>query len=763
MKQMHLSQSLALNQAIATGPESYSLLNLLSMAKKKIMGLHAKRIIYYLVLAALVVLQMPLQAQTNTNPCSGLAKFEFAVDGGTVKFSSLPNTGTKPLFHHWRFGDGSGSDAANPIHTYNNNGTYRVVHYVKDTARNCYDSLVRELTITGVPVCPQPKFEIKRDINNPRSVTFYNVTGPLPTIYKFTWKFGDGTTSTEPNPTHVYSDTGTYNACLIIEQLNGLCKNYSCQTIIIRVPVCEIKPDFVWESAAANPLKVYFKNTSLPTTSPNVRFTWSFGDGTYSNEVNPQHGYEKPGIYKVCLKMQVVNSNCVKEICKEIIIRPGCENLYAKFEWKKDSLHPLRGVQFINLSSPLAGVQPRVKWDFGDGEGSNEWNPFHQYKCPGTYKVCLYVEFFPGCLKQYCTEIVIANPPCENLKPDFKWLTDAAHPLRGVKFINYSTIVCDTPRVRWNFGDGSAESFEWTPFHKYEQPGEYKVCLKVGWGNDCVKEICKTIIIPRPDADCEEISKFRFERITNDALGFYFVAKHRNPNWKYVWTFGDGKGALGDETKHRYEKAGKYTVCLTVYKSDDCASTTCAEVTAGRIPCDDVRLKFETVKGTEIPNRVKFIAISNAPLLNAKWVIYNSNAATNINPIILYGTEPTYTFREKGLYKVCLFANTVNGCYKQYCDTLRIDKVITPAECLLQIFPNPATKYIEFDVKSETAGLLVVNIYDINGIRRSQFMVAGQQGNNHLRFPVEALPAGYYYAEVIQKDGRVCKGKFQKL
>ena len=714
---------------------------------------------FYFLLSVLLIWQLPVNAQTNTNPCAGLAKFEFVIDGNTVKFTAVPTTSNLQLVHQWQFGDGTGSDLANPVHTYNP-GSYRVVHYVKDTARNCYDSLVRELTIANT--CPPPKFEIKRDLNNPRSVTFYNVTGPLTTIYKFIWQFGDGTSSTEPNPTHVYADTGIYKACLIIEQLNGLCKNYSCQEIIIR-PYCEIKPDFRWESNPANPLKVLFKNTSAPTTTPNVKFTWSFGDGTSSNEVNPEHGYEKPGIYKVCLKMQVVNSNCVKEICKEVIIRPGCENLFAKFEWKQDPSNPLRGVQFVNLSSPLTSVQPRVKWDFGDGEGSNEWNPFHQYKCPGTYKVCLYVEFYPGCLKQYCAEVVIAFPSCERLQADFKWITDAAHPLRGVKFVNYSAIICDTPGVRWNFGDGSPESNEWAPFHKYEKPGEYKVCLKVGWRNDCVKEICKTIIIPRPDVDCEEISKFRFERVTNDALGFYFVAKHRNPNWKYVWTFGDGKGMPGDEAKHRYERPGKYTVCLTVYKSDDCASTTCVEVTAGRVPCDDVRLKFEAVKGTEIPNRVKFIAISNAPLLNAKWVIYNANTTTNNNPIVLYGTEPVYTFREKGLYKVCLFANTTNGCYKQYCDTLRIDKVILPNICEVKIFPNPATTHIEFDVESETNGLLTVNIFDVTGIRRSQFLIAGKQGNNHVKVPVEALSAGIYQLEIIRSNGTICKGKFQKL
>ncbi|MBI2730444.1 MAG: PKD domain-containing protein [Sphingobacteriales bacterium] len=707
---------------------------------------------FYLLLAALLMLQLPLSAQTNTNPCAGLAKFQYVIDGNTVKFTSAPNYSTS-IFHYWNFGDGKTADSANPVHVYANGsyrvvhyikdtlrncydssvaefqipvninscaglakfqygiygdtvkfyspnnllvhywklgdgstsdktnpvhvyapGSYRVVHYIKDTARKCYDSAVAEFTIIKNVECPKPSFQWQKDSFNTKAVKFYNTTGITATIYKFTWQFGDGTSSTDINPTHVYSDTGAYNACLIIEQLNGLCKNYSCQAIIIR-PDCNIKPDFTWESAAGNPSKIYFKNLSAPTTTPNVMFSWSFGDGTFSNEVNPQHGYDKPGIYQVCLKMQVTNSDCIKYICKQVVVRTPCDNLYAKFEWKQDSAHPLRGVQFVNLSSSIANAPLGVRWNFGDGTTSSEWNPFHQYNEPGKYRVCLIVKFF----------------------------------------------------------------------------------------DSCYKETCDTVVVPRPEINCEEISKFRFEKVTNDALGYYFAATHRNPNWKYTWTFGDGTGMQGEEAKHRYEKEGKYTVCLTVYKSDACASTTCMEITAGHIPCDDVRIKFETIKGSEIPNRVKFHAISNEGLKTQKWVIYNTTGSLINMPVVLYGPDPVYTFREKGLYKVCLLATTVTGCTKQYCDTLRIGNVIVPTVCELKIFPNPATTHIEFDVVSETNGVLVVNIFDINGVKRSQFMIAAQQGNNHVKIPVESLSAGYYYIEVVQSNGRVCKGKFQKL
>lgn len=626
----------------------------------------------YLLLIAVLLLQQSAQSQTNTNPCQGLAKFEYIIAGNTVKFTSTPNNVTTSLVHYWKLGDGSVSNEANPTHSYIN-GSYRVVHYIKDTLHQCYDSSVKEFSINVTAVCPQPSFQWRTDSTNNRSVKFYNTTGPLPTIYKFTWKFGDGTVSNDANPTHVYPDTGIYEACLIIENLNGTCSNRICMNIYVR-PACDIKPDFSWEVNTTNTRKVTFKNISAPTTSPNVKFTWNFGDGTSATDINPQHEYAKDGIYQVCLRMQVLNSNCVKEICKQVVIRTSCDNLYVKFEWKQDSSHPLRGVQFINESTPLANIQVNARWSFGDGTESTDWNPIHQYNEPGKYKVCLVVKFY----------------------------------------------------------------------------------------DQCYKETCDTIVVPGADTNCTEISTFKMERFTDNRLGFYFNAMYKNPNWSYTWTFGDGTGMKSMDAKHVYDKPGKYTTCLTVYKADYCASTTCMEVIAGNVLCGDFQYRFDYTKAADVPNRVSFHSISNAPLGSIKWQIYNSNS-TSSNPVILYGSDPVYTFTQTGLYKVCAMAYTNTGCSKQYCDTLRVDKIVTPAACILSIYPNPANAYIEFDVMGESNGLFTINIFDINGTRRSQFLVAGQQGNNHFRLPVQALSAGYYYIEVIQNNGKVCKGRFQKI
>ena len=61
---------------------------------------------------------------------------------------------------------------------------------------------------------------------NGASIAFTNLSQNYDSLY---WDFGDGNTSTQPNPNHVYSANGTYNACVVV---NNICGSIShCETI----------------------------------------------------------------------------------------------------------------------------------------------------------------------------------------------------------------------------------------------------------------------------------------------------------------------------------------------------------------------------------------------------------------------------------------------------------------------------------------------------------------------------------------------------
>lgn len=621
-----------------------------------------KKVLYPLI-ALILFWAAGANAQNIVNPCAGKANFQFTVNNLTVNFFSISTSNTE-LVHRWHFGIGTaGSDAANPVFTYNGPGIYKVTHYIKDVVRNCYDSSIKEIRVGNICDLFSPKFEWAGDAANPSRIKFYNVSqpNPPPAGVSFKWSFGDGTSSLENSPVHIYQQPGEYEVCLIM-RIDGVCEKRYCTKVVVPPP-CNLQPNFIWQADASNPLKIKFSNQTL-TTTPTAQVRWSFGDGTSSNEWNPTHTYVQAGVYTVCLKIYLSNT-CVKEICKQVTVR-GC-NIEPGFTWQIDSIYPLRGVQFRN-TTPATIAQPlRVRWDFGDGTESNEWNPFHKYEKPGTYRVCLKIAFFEG----------------------------------------------------------------------------------------CTKEVCKTVVVPEP-LQCERLSNFE-TRLTSEPNTIKAEAVLANSSLKYVWTFGDGTGAFTPSTSHKYARPGKYTVCLTVYRSENCASTTCKEITVGPLPCSLTVVKYEYQRLNSAGNVIQFKAVSNQPLLSQRWTIYKDNTTT---PVVINANNPTYTFTQPGLYKVCLRALTINGCIKEYCDTIRIGEI--PSSCSLQITPNPATTQIYFRLELRAAQTVTASIIDQTGVRRSVHFFSGTQGWNSFNIGIATLPTGYYSLEV-KYNGIVCVSKFQKV
>lgn len=66
----------------------------------------------------------------------------------------------------------------------------------------------------------------------PYELWVWNLSSGGSGVYSYLWNFGDGTTSTDPYPTHTYDGNGPYNLCLILNDLNG-CTSVHCDSISI--------------------------------------------------------------------------------------------------------------------------------------------------------------------------------------------------------------------------------------------------------------------------------------------------------------------------------------------------------------------------------------------------------------------------------------------------------------------------------------------------------------------------------------------------
>ena len=595
------------------------------------------------------------------------------------------------------------------------------------------------------------------------------------------WHFGDGATAGIPITTHTYTANGVYNVKHIIYKINPNGVEVCRDTVIKQVTIqqttaCNLQAYFTWHSDSSNWNKIYFQNQSLPN-DPTDSIRWNFGDGSpvinglVGNLSAPAHVYPNAGTYNVCIRIKKNNSAgiapCVSEICKTIVVTQTC-NLVAYFSSQPDPSHPLR-IKFTNLSTPVIAADS-VRWTFGDGSSviglqgdPNVANPTHNYTQGGTYTVCIRVKKNGNaigttpCIKEFCKTVVVETP-C-NIQVNFSMHRDSTNP-RKVHFTNLTIVPTANAIAKWSFGDGTYAG-TWNAVHEYAQPGSYRVCLTVQTAPNCVKEKCDTVIIPTPTPSCQDISKFKFEKFSNDNQKYKFIPDYISNDIVYTWTFGDGTGSHDPIATHRYAQPGLYTACLTAWRGPNCASTTCKEIRVlPQINCNNINVSYTYQKDPLVPNKIYFYANANFPILDQTWTITKLSPATT-PPVILHQNNPVYVFHDTGYYRVCLKAITLGGCIKEYCQVIHIERLISTV-CELQAYPNPTSNLINVNVFLAQQGMIDAYVYNTMNVLVKEKHLQGVAGNNLVTINVNDLAPGLYTIKV-KYGGKICYARFNKL
>lgn len=215
------------------------------------------------------------------------------------------------------------------------------------------------------------------------------------------------------------------------------------------VPIADFEPDAV----GCSPLTVQFTNNSLYGET----YIWGFGDGQFSVKKNPVHTYYVPGSYIV----KLIVYNIAGESIHNGIITVH-QNPSALFEvYPTDVVNNEQIVIFSNNSM----YDSISFWRFGDGQVSNEKNPYHKYAEQGNYTVSLTVTSKEGCIDS----VLLATPIRVDWKvgyikfPNvFKW--NETGPTGGV----------------WRPGCYPEMDFVFRPF--YENVEDYKLQIFNRWG-----------------------------------------------------------------------------------------------------------------------------------------------------------------------------------------------------------------------------------------------------------------------------------------
>ena len=140
----------------------------------------------------------------------------------TVQFNSPSNDffGNPLVSWYWNFGDGSTSPAQNPSHIYTMPGTFHPALTVTNNNGNTIIGSGPAISVTT----PTVQFTAN-PTNGPMPLTVqFNcpaIDSGGSAIVKWNWSFGDGSTSTQQNPSHVYATNGTYAPGLMATNVFG--------------------------------------------------------------------------------------------------------------------------------------------------------------------------------------------------------------------------------------------------------------------------------------------------------------------------------------------------------------------------------------------------------------------------------------------------------------------------------------------------------------------------------------------------------------
>ncbi|MFA5346673.1 MAG: PKD domain-containing protein [Methanoregula sp.] len=214
-----------------------------------------------------------------------------------VRFTDLSTN--SPSDWKWDFGDGTAGTGQNPDHAYHQPGIYSVTLTASDIYTSISHTKRNYITVVNTPHSDFSSDKTKGI--TPFTVKFTDLSTGSPT--QWAWDFGDGGTSSEQNPAHIYttfgsSSTSRYTVTLTATNANGFDDEKKVDYITVtQTPIAEFTVDSRQGKA---PFIVKFHDLSAgnPTT-----WLWEFGDGSTSSEQNPTHLYPFEGSYDVRLSV----------------------------------------------------------------------------------------------------------------------------------------------------------------------------------------------------------------------------------------------------------------------------------------------------------------------------------------------------------------------------------------------------------------------------------------------------------------------------
>ncbi|MEO0898770.1 MAG: PKD domain-containing protein [Bacteroidota bacterium] len=459
----------------------------------------------------------------------------------TINFSdlSLPGSGNIVQWK-WDFGDGSISSTQNPVHAYSDQGNYPVSLEVENQF-GCQDRVIRQAYIQVD--APNPSFQANNTLAcGPPLVVDFTSTGT--TNGTHFWDFGDGNTSTQVNPSHTYTQFGSFDVMHVVEDQAG-CRDTLIRNNIVNIGVNTLN---VWalDSTLCLGDSTFFK-TNAPSNS---QITWDFGNGDSSNVLNPYYIYPTHGSYTVTAHIADV-SGCQVTLSIPIVVYPdpvidfttsnsrfGCDVPYT--------------VDFVNLSTGTTNTS----WHFQTGGNfSSAWDTSMTFTSEGEFTVKILGVGPGGCSVVHRKKDYVQ---IKKIEGGFTADKRGGCAPFSVQFTDTSKSIVPITTWEWDFGNGQTSNLQ-NPIATYLNPGQYDVRLIVGTSSGCSDTIYTSNYI---SVGTKPIIDFAID--TNQACAYspvQLINLSSNAN-RFIWFFSDGDTAMSTNPQHGFGALGPMDVML---------------------------------------------------------------------------------------------------------------------------------------------------------------------------------------------------------
>lgn len=555
---------------------------------------------------------------------------------------SFQNQSSGGISWKWKFGDGGSSDVEQPQHIYKAKGSYDVT-LIATSDNGCVDSV---LSTDFIYVdAPNIDFKASPGFGCVGMKSTFSIPDAAD-IASYEWDFGDGTTSTAPNPTHQFSSEGTMTVTLTVVTKSG-CTFTKSKSNYIHIGT-KPKADF-----KADPLITCLDQPIQFTDLSTKADTW---DWIFPNDIstdtgqNPLHKFHKLGQHDVIL---VVSNNG----CQDSAIKLGYITVQPPEAGFVSNLVSCNDPYTYHFKDTSSGVVTRT-WDFGDGQTYHSKELDYTFKSSGGKKVVLTVSN-GTCESTYTGWVGVAKEnPALTVSDNM-----ICHGSKVTLSIGAFNIAQYVKSIKWY--DGGGNSVETTNIQKdgnqyqftYKDNGTYTPAVKLTYNTGCTDSAAgASVTVQGPTAGYQVSQNILCQ---GTSVSFTGDSKTNPPGAslnQWEWNFGDGseETTTSKTISHSFLKSGTFKVKLKVTDANGCTDLTSGTQIV-EVTVNPSVASFEALDTTVCPGTpVQWKNNSEGHIQQYLWKFGDNTTSTDAVPLQSYPQE--------GNYSVSLNIKTDKGC-----------------------------------------------------------------------------------------------------